>query len=45
VAKYSYGRTRGNELLTSNGQAWRRDIPALNVEGAAWIGREARRKF
>ena len=40
ITKYSYGATRGNELLTANGQFWRRDIPALSVEHEPWMGRE-----
>jgi hypothetical protein len=40
IAKYSYGRTRGNEILVQNGELWRGDIPAVQVENYPWIGRE-----
>ena len=40
IAKYSYGLTRGNVLQTMNGEAWRRNIPHLSVEGDAAMGRE-----
>ncbi len=40
IARYSYGRTRGNEILVQNGELWRGDIPSVEIENYPWIGRE-----
>lgn len=40
ISKYSYGRTRGNEILVQNGELWRADIPSMEIENYPWVGRE-----
>lgn len=40
ISKYSFGLTRGNELLTQNGLTWRSHLPDMRVAGDATMSRE-----